>query len=282
LAQDEVIQSLRRQKNDLETVVASHKEKLTDLEAKHMEVVAAMTEAAAAERDAHLKAQAENSLRTEDIEAQKASHAEVVKELEVRRAELKEKTEATVDLQARLITLIAEKEENANKVSELEVEILELKETQEGLEDVRDALQSRVDELLLKLSDADAAAGFAADAASKKDAEHSQKLKELFLKHDQELEASAMRVEEITTSLNKLRADYDGAISDLERSKKDVVSKEEQYNSKLSEVEKVHAVLLASLSSQLEDVSRNLNVSQSCWLPYLLNLLSRSKNLSIT
>jgi len=261
--------------------VASHKEKLTDLETKHAEAVATMTEAAAVERDAHLKAQAENSLRTEDIEAQKAAHVEVVKELEVRRAELKETTEATVDLQARLTTLIAEKEENANKVSELEVEILELKDTQEGLEDVRDTLQSRVDELLLKLSDADAAAGLAADVARKNDAEHSQKLMELSLKHDQELEASVMRIEEIATSLDKLRADYDGAVIDLEKSKKDVVSKEEQYNLKLGEVEKAHADLLAALSSQLEDVSRNLNVSRSRWLPYLLNLLSRSKNLSI-
>lgn len=222
-----------------------------------------MTEAVAAERDAHLKAQAENSHRTEDIEAQKAAHLEVVNELEVRRAELKEKSEATVVLQARLTALVAEKEENANKVSELEVEILELKEAQEGLEDVRDALQSRVDELLLKLSDADTAAGIAADAASKKDAEHSQKLEELSLKHDQELEVSTMRAEEITASLDKMRADYDGAVSDLERLKKDAVSKEELYNSKLGEVEKAHADLLAALSSQLEDVSRNLNVSRS-------------------
>lgn len=261
MAQAEAIQSLQTQRNDLEAVVASRKEKLTELEANHAEVVAAMTEAASAERDARLKAQAELRLRTEEIEAQTAAHAEVVKELEVRRAELKEKSETTVALQARLTTLVAEKEENATKVSELEVEILELKETQEGLEDVRDALQSRVDELLLKLSDADADAGIAADAADKKDAEHSQKLKELSLKHEQALEASAVRVAEVTSSLDKLRGEHVEVIRDLEKTKEDTVRKEEEHNLKLDEVEKAHANLLAALSSQLEDVSRNLNVS---------------------
>jgi chromosome segregation ATPase len=265
-AQDEVIQSLQMQKNDLETVVASYEEKMTELEAGHARVVAGMTEAASAERDAHLKAQAEVGFRTEDIETQKVAHAEVVKELEVRSAELKEKSDATVALQARLTTLVAEKEEFANKVSELEVEVLELKETQESLEDVRDGLQSRVDELLSKLTDADAAAGIAADAASKKDAEHSQKLKELSMKHEQELEASAVRVAEITSSLDKSRAEYMGIVNDLNKTKEDIVSKEERHNLKLDEVEKAHADLLAALSSQLEEVSRNLNVSRSCWL----------------
>ena len=120
MAQAEAIQSLQTQRNDLEAVVASHKEKLTELEANHAGVVAAMTEAASAERDARLKAQAELRFRTEEIEAQTVAHAEVVKELEVRRAELKEKNETTVALQARLTNLVAEKEENAIKTLEFE------------------------------------------------------------------------------------------------------------------------------------------------------------------
>jgi predicted nucleic acid-binding Zn-ribbon protein len=254
---------LQTQRNDLEAVVASLKEKVMHLETNHARAIAAMKEAASVERHAHLNAQAELSLRKEDNEAQAAAHVEVTKELEVRRAELTEKNEMTVTLQARLTTLFAEKEENATKVSELEVEILELKEAQEGLEDVQGALQSRVDELLLKLSDANADAGIAAAAAGKKDAEHFQELKEMSLKHEQELEASAVRVAEITTSLNKLKADYVEVVGDLEKTKKDVVGKEEEHNLKLGELEKAHADLLAALSSQLEDVSRNLNVSRS-------------------
>ena len=278
--QDEVIQSLQTQKNDLEGVIASYKEKITDLEVHHAKVVADMTEAASVVQEDHVKTHAKLQSHIEEIEAQQVAQGGVIKESEARSAKLKE----TIDgLQVHLTTLLVEKEENANKVSELEVEILELKENQEGHEDVRDALQTQVDELLRKLADADATVGVAAEAAAKKDAEYSDKLKELSVEHEQELEASAARVAEITTSLDDLRTEYDEVVASLQKAKKDAVTEAEQHNLKTVEAEKAHADALAGLSTQLEEVSRDLNVSRRVTLLCLVtHLHPRSKNISIT
>lgn len=278
--QDEVIQSLQTQKNDLEGVIASYKEKITDLEVHHAKVVADMTEAASVVQEDHVKTHAKLQSHIEEIEAQQVAQGGVIKESEARSAKLKE----TIDgLQVHLTTLLVEKEENANKVSELEVEILELKENQEGHEDVRDALQTQVDELLRKLADADATVGVAAEAAAKKDAEYSDKLKELSVEHEQELEASAARVAEITTSLDDLRTEYDEIVASLQKAKKDAVTEAEQHNLKTVEAEKAHADALAGLSTQLEEVSRDLNVSRRVTLLCLVtHLHPRSKNISIT
>lgn len=261
LTQDEVIQSLQTQKNDLEAAIASYKEKITHLEADHAKAVVDLTEAASVAREDYVKAHAKLRSHIEEIEAQRVSQGEVAKELEARSAKLKEMTDIIDGLQAHLTALLAEKEENANKVSELEVEILELKENQEGLEDNRDALQTQVDELLRKLANADATAGIAAETAAKRDAEWSDKLKELSMKHEQELESSAARVAEITTSLDHLRAEYDEIVGGLQKAKMDAIIKEEQHNLKMVEAEKAHADALAALSTQLEEVSRDLNVS---------------------
>lgn len=224
---------------------------MPELEANHVKAVAIMSEAISAERESHSKTQTDLRLRTEEIEAHRIAHAQ---ELAARSAELKEIAGTTETLRARLTTLLEEKEESANKVSELEVEILELKETLEGFEDSRDALQRRVDELLQKLTDADA-------AAIKKDAEHCQTLTDLSAKHEQELEASVARVTEITAALDKLRAEYVEVVGSFERTKKDLVSKEEQHVLKFDEMEKAHADVHARLSSQLEEALRNLSVS---------------------
>lgn len=196
----------------------------------------------------------------EETEALKVSHAKTVEDLEAQISKLEDKLAAEETSKTQLTTLKAEKEEAAHRISELEVEVLELKEAQDILEDTQNSLQKRVKELDQELADAKAAATLANDNAKMKETEFIEELREMTAKHEKVLEDEAARFTLVTTSLKNLQAEYAEALASHEQAKQELVDQGTKHLADVKDLEKVHADAISSLSSQLEQVSRELNV----------------------
>ncbi|KAJ3516465.1 hypothetical protein NLJ89_g1112 [Agrocybe chaxingu] len=263
--QTDLVHSLQTQIHGLEADLQSSKEKLEVLERSSAADAASAAQASSADRDALLTAKADLATASGEVSSLKAAHEAAVKESEARIAELQEKTAATETLEAQIVALKSEKEESVNKLSELEVEILELKETQEGLEDAQGGLKKRVAALENDLAKAASDASAAAEAASKREAEHAHELVELVAQHQKELEAASLQQEELTNSLEGLRTQHTEALAAHERTKQDGLKREEERTSQLQELETEHLAKQAAISAKLEKVSQELQDQESIY-----------------
>jgi len=233
------------------------------LEKNHAAAAASIEEAAAVEREGLHKVQADFKAILEEMEVLKVSHAKTVEDLEAQISKLEDKLAADETSKTQLTTLKAEKEETAHRMSELEVEVLELKEAQDILEDTQNSLQKRIRELEKDLADAKATVTLAGDNAKIKEAEFTEELKAMSAKHEKVLEDEAAQFTLVTTALKELQAEYAEALAGHEQTKQELVDQETGHLAEVKGLEKVHADALASLSSQLEQVSRELNVSKT-------------------
>ncbi len=256
-----MVQALQFQIKDLEATAASYDEQINQLKESHASATSALTESTSIQHESLLKAQADVDTILEELKALRLAHANVNTELGNKVTELKEKTEAVESLQTQLTSAKAEREENVHRISELEVEVLELKELQEGLEDTRDSFQERITALEQDLANAASAAECAAEAANKKETDHGEELNTQVEKHQMELEVEAARFANIASALEKLNAEYAEAVAAHEKTKEEILDKEKQHTTSLEEREKSHADAIAALSSQLENVAHELNVS---------------------
>lgn len=227
--------------------------------------VSASLEAASIDRSALLKAQSDFNIISEEAEALKAAHTQALQDSENRIAELQTKIAESESLEVQLAALKAEKEENATKLSELEIEILELKETQDDLEDTRDSLRRQVANLENELAKAAVSGAMAGESSSQREAEHEQKLAELFTKHQQELETEAGRYAEVVGNLEALKLQLAETQEAHEQSKEDLLCKEERHSSKVIALQESFSATEAALLADIAKVTKELEVSDACY-----------------
>jgi conserved oligomeric Golgi complex subunit 6 len=250
--QNELVQNLHAQIQALEMEVSASKEQL---EALKVSTASEASTAAAAEREALLKA------HTDEIEALKLAHAEALHVMEGNIKDLGDKAAAVDELNAALTRLKEEKEETVGKLSELEVEILELKESQELAEDQRAQSLVRINAVEEELLRATSAKQQAIDEAKANEMEHVSQFDDIKKHHHEALEEASEERTRVVTALEALKVELATSAAAQERAQIDAQATLEEHARKLEEVEQVHKSQQTELSDEIKRITTELEVT---------------------
>ncbi|KAJ7630802.1 hypothetical protein FB45DRAFT_867140 [Roridomyces roridus] len=250
VTQKELIETLQSQIQTLEAEVTASKESLESFRAANSNADEAAV-AAAVEHEALIKAQADFSQISVEIEALKTAHAQALEEVQAKVEAAEGRAALAESLEAQLAALRAEKEEAVAKLSEFEVEVLELKESQETAEEERAKTAAQIATLEQQLSEALVAAQKANDDALAKEGEYTSQADATKASHTTELATLSEAHAAATSQLEALKAELEAAVAAHSAAG-------EEHARALGEAEEGHSRKQAELTEEMKRIATEL------------------------